>query len=219
MKWNKDFWNMSTHPYELLTQNDVFELPEPPSNTSAETRYELDYLLQLQASRTPENEAEIKSQLNISHLKFDCFQFSDLENTKLVYLPKMVQMVTLDLVGAIMRQKRKYDRVRAIYLDNRLKTVVPNPEHPAYPSGHSTEAHFYAHVFSHLNPGKRDVYFKNAKRIAENRELAGVHYPSDTKAGIMLGEQVFTAMMKNEKFRDVLKSASLEFKNNIKCPN
>lgn len=217
MTWDKDYWNMTTHPLTVISDKDVFVLPPPPGNTSEETKKELQHLLALQAARTPETEAEIKTQVNFKEITFDCFQIKNLMDTKYQYLPKIFEMVTLDLVGTITRQKRIYDRVRAIYLEKGLTTVVPNPGHPAYPSGHSTEMHFYAHVFSEMNPTHKDIYFKNAKRVAENRELAGVHYPSDTKAGVLLSEQFFKAVMKNEKFNKLVKNAAVEFNRDFKC--
>jgi len=132
-------------------------------------------------------------------------------------MPEIINMISLDLVAVMMRQKRKYDRVRPTFLDKNLTTVIPVPEHPAYPSGHATETHVYAHIFSELNPEKKELYFNTAKRIAENRELAGVHYPSDTKAGKILGEQFFEAFMKKDKFRALMKSARVEFKKNFSC--
>jgi len=208
---------MSTHPYTNLVESDVFEIPAPPSNTSEETKKELGHLVTLSKIRTPENEAEIKSQLKLPEFYFDCFQLKQLSDPKLKYMPEIINMVSLDLVAVMMRQKRKYDRVRPTYLEKNLTTVIPMPEHPAYPSGHSTETHFYAHLFAELNSAKKDIYFNNAKRIAENRELAGVHYPSDTRAGMILGDQIFQAFMKKDKFKALVKNARSEFNKNFSC--
>lgn len=217
MTWNKDYWNMTTHPFKVIDTKDEPKLPPPPANDSEETTQELAYLLTLQEKRTPEQIAEIKSQLDILDIRFDCFQFRQLEDKKLKALPKLIDLVKLDMFGMVMRQKRIYDRVRPSYLEPRLKTVVEIPEHPAYPSGHASEMFFYAHLFSYFNPAKKDIYFSDARRIATNREIAGVHYPSDTRAGIMLAEQVFNGLMKKEQFRLVMDDAAKEFRQKITC--
>lgn len=208
---------MSTHPYTNLSESDSFELPPYPSNTSEETKKELDHLVALMKVRTPENEAEIKSQLKLVDFRYDCFQLKDLEDKKLTYMPQIVAMISLDLVAVMMRQKRHFDRVRPTYLDKRLTTVIPMPEHPAYPSGHATETHVYANIFAELNPQKKELYFNTAKRISENRELAGVHYPSDTKAGMNLADQFYKTFMKKEKFQVLMKNARAEFNKNFSC--
>lgn len=217
MTWNKDFWNMTTHPYIHLSEKDTFEIPAPPTNESEETRKELDHLLALQALRTPEKIAEIKSQLKLEDFKYDCFQIKDLIDTKQKYLPELISMFSLDVISVMMRVKRKYDRVRPIYLEKGLTTVIPTPGHPAYPSGHATETYLFARLFSEFNPAKEEIYFHTAKSISQNRELAGVHYPSDTKAGQVLSEQIFVAFKKNPKFNKLAKKAGVEFNRNFSC--
>jgi membrane-associated phospholipid phosphatase len=63
--------------------------------------------------------------------------------------------------------------------------MFPNPPHASYPSNHSFQSYSVAFVFSRIlpeHPGITEL-FLSARRIAENREWAGVHYPSDSKAG------------------------------------
>jgi hypothetical protein len=47
-----------------------------------------------------------------------------------------------------------------------------------------------AHVLSVLMPRGRDDFFATAHRVAENRTVAGVHYPMDNEAGRALGRSV-----------------------------
>jgi membrane-associated phospholipid phosphatase len=63
------------------------------------------------------------------------------------------------------------------------------PGHASFPSGHSTQAHLMAlcvnDVFNTLpqqNTVLEDLWTL-ADRIARNREIAGLHYPSDSDAG------------------------------------
>lgn len=80
--------------------------------------------------------------------------------------------------------------------------MIQTPAHPTYPSAHAAEAFAVAtviegllqaiattHHFSHGN-ALRLLTFKLAERIAENRVIAGVHYPIDSWAGATIGEAV-----------------------------
>jgi hypothetical protein len=77
-----------------------------------------------------------------------------------------------------------------------LLPPVQVPGHPSYPSGHSTEAHLIARCLRDILGHGEYSYLKNdlealANRIARNREIAGLHYPSDSRAGKALAESIF----------------------------
>jgi membrane-associated phospholipid phosphatase len=76
------------------------------------------------------------------------------------------------------------------------------PGHASFPSGHSTEAHLMARLLARvmpaavtqprnpaagsMNPSAASLLQRLAQRIARNREVLGLHYPSDTHAGVFL---------------------------------
>ncbi len=64
---------------------------------------------------------------------------------------------------------------------------------------------------SELDPKNADVYLQAANRIARNREIAGLHYPSDSKAGAMLAGQLYKKLMSNPEFVEHLKVAKTEW--------
>ena len=102
--------------------------------------------------------------------------------------------------------KNALSRVRPTQLAPAIMPPIANPGHASCPSAHSTEAYMVAmalstiqHVHgmrtSHLvenpqNPAvpadtvTRDPMIDMARRIARNREVLGVHYPSDSEAGL-----------------------------------
>jgi hypothetical protein len=85
--------------------------------------------------------------------------------------------------------------------------VIGRPPHPAYPSGHATMSFLYAHLCAECIPKGKDAFFRLATRISLNRELAGVHFPSDTQAGIVLGRQLFEIMLVNPAARKLIDDA------------
>ena len=65
-----------------------------------------------------------------------------------------------------------------------------HPGHPAYPSGHATMAYTWAYFFAKFVPQRKKALLEAAAEVALNREIAGVHYASDSEAGRILGEQI-----------------------------
>lgn len=92
----------------------------------------------------------------------------------------------------IMHFKAKWMRARPDHLDPDIKTVVLVPGHPAYPSGHSTQAHLMALIGYEICRDRtiKGVLWAAADRVGENREYAGVHYRSDSACGVELARQL-----------------------------
>ena len=65
------------------------------------------------------------------------------------------------------------------------------PGHPSYPSGHATQSHLVALIYASMFPQLRDDLIKAAAGIAHRRVVAGLHFPSDSDAGVKLAQQLF----------------------------
>lgn len=111
--------------------------------------------------------------------------------------------------------KQRFDRVRPSVLAEKygfqLGTVVKIPGHPAYPSGHATGAFTIAYILQELDPQNTETYRQDALRIAKNREIGGLHYPSDTEAGRLLARQIADSLLGDKAYQDLLKSARTEW--------
>ena len=97
-----------------------------------------------------------------------------------------------------LRYKERYSVPRPNMLEPRLSTFIPNPAHASYPSNHSFQSFSIAFIFSRVfpeHPGISEL-FLSARRIAENREWAGLHYASDTRAGHMLARLITPVLEK-----------------------
>lgn len=88
--------------------------------------------------------------------------------------------------------KARFDVPRPSVVEPRLRTFLANPPHASYPSNHSFQSFTIAYVFSRVLPEHPGVaaLFRVSRRIAENREWAGIHYPSDTAAGRQLARMI-----------------------------
>jgi acid phosphatase (class A) len=115
-----------------------------------------------------------------------------------------------DLETHIMRQKRYFDRVRPHMLDSSIEPIIEVPGHAAYPSGHSAQIHYLALVVGLVYPDAAPDLLMQAHEVAINREIAGVHYPSDSMAGALLAEQFVAALEQDLVFQELLGAAQKE---------
>jgi membrane-associated phospholipid phosphatase len=100
---------------------------------------------------------------------------------------------------AVMYFKTKFDRPRPSQIVPALLPPIPVPGHASYPSGHSTQAHLFALCATAVlqeasGQGIDLVLTRLANRIGRNREIAGLHYPSDTAAGAGLASDLFSIL-------------------------
>jgi hypothetical protein len=86
--------------------------------------------------------------------------------------------------------KRHFKAPRPAQFYPAIMPIVPTPRHPSYPSNHSFQSHLIAELFAAvlMNDAGNDHGIAApsralADRIARNREIAGVHFESDSTAG------------------------------------
>jgi acid phosphatase (class A) len=204
-------------PEFLRVPLEDFDLPPMPANSSAQTRAEIDYLLRIQAQRS---EAEGQRALSFANWSFsaelpesDPKQEANRANLFLVgrsvgtwfnakRLPRTTALLARawrDLSYHMWSMKFKYARVRPHVIDPSLK-AMQNTAWAAFPSGHSTNAHFLAYFYGELAPEFADVFLKDAADIGHSREIIGVHFPSDTESGRVLARQLLAKLLANEAF-------------------
>jgi membrane-associated phospholipid phosphatase len=107
--------------------------------------------------------------------------------------------------------KDRFNRPRPNQIDSRLRPFLPNPPHASYPSNHSFQSFAIADVFAEIAESERAVaeMYRSARSCAENREYAGLHYPSDTEAGRQLAKQCLPYLI--EAMDEPMRRAQLEW--------
>lgn len=108
--------------------------------------------------------------------------------------------------------KMKYMRQRPAQAWPTIDPAIATPRHPAYPSGHAMQAHLVAELLGQANAGLQAPARALAERIAENREIAGVHYPTDTKASVWSVKKIMEllATFDDPVFQQMVKAAKDE---------
>jgi PAP2 superfamily len=109
--------------------------------------------------------------------------------------------------------KAKYDRPRPAQLCPALMPPVARTDHPAYPSGHATMAFTKALCIAQVLPPRLATFVQAlAERIAKNREIAGFHYASDTRAGLRIAEKSLDLLRRCPSFMAVCEEAKKEWR-------
>lgn len=197
---------------------DDFKVSDPPANSSAQTRAELNYLLTLQQQRTP---ADVESSLymasvfynlrvkpgdstyhqyrqNLFHIGRSIGTWFNPDNLPLT--ANLMAKVWQDASYFIWAFKYKYLRVRPYVLEPALQNLE-DTNWAAYPSGHAANSYINAYIYSELAPEFADEFLKDAYDMAHSREILGVHYPSDSEASRVLARQLVNKLFQQETFR------------------
>lgn len=131
------------------------------------------------------------------------------------YTVHLITAMLDTVISVEQRMKHLCSVVRPVDLSPQIQPVIATPGHSAYPSGHATEAFATAtllaalklagsgtkdailvdQVLEHLSPATETapvtdsviLLYRLAARIADNRTIAGVHYPVDSAHGALLG--------------------------------
>jgi membrane-associated phospholipid phosphatase len=125
-----------------------------------------------------------------------------------------VGMAVGQMVG--MHWKHHFKRARPVQFFPAVMPVILTPPHPSFPNNHSFQSHLIAHTvqaaFKEPVAGAMRVQLMAlADRIGVNREIAGVHFPTDTDAGKQLAKDIFPLLAGLSSFREVCEAAKAEW--------
>jgi hypothetical protein len=134
--------------------------------------------------------------------------------------PQTTKLLSIaSLVGTFvaMYYKAQYARPRPSELCPALLPPIAVPGHASFPSGPSTQAHLRAlcmnDVLNGLPQQKTmvDDLWTLADRIARNREIAGLHYESDTAAGVAFARSILPLLASTGRYQTTRDAAKLEW--------
>jgi acid phosphatase (class A) len=207
--WHPDLIKQLEDGPRYLSKDFELNIAAPPMNSSDEVVSELHELMSLKSQRS-------KTQLDYIHYENNYGPVLSFVNEGLID-PK-THPITFDLMGQVdvevvyftLREKMRFKRARPTQLASGLEAVIPIPPHASYPSGHTAQSYAVAMLLGMLDPKNKQKYIDFALDIGKRREIAGVHYRSDTQASIALAKQVMTGLLENHMFNDLLTLAKSE---------
>jgi hypothetical protein len=182
--------NATAKPYWPSWVTVPANLAAPPldwSTVVAHSQEEIDRLVTAAMDERADALAEILSQSD----EFISYFLNMMTARPGAYPATTKVLAVASLVGTYVAMffKIMYARPRPSQLCPALLPPIEVPGHASFPSGHSTQAHLMALcmdlVFNGgpLQATMGDDLWTLADRIARNREIAGLHYPSDSHAG------------------------------------
>jgi len=235
-EYGSSFVYMLVKPY-YLTDAQVKALSETvkfPSNSSDQVRKELDYLLDLQSKRTPDQIKRVEflgdigywPSINMvpSHPSYEenlrnlFFEGSELMGANInaknfPKVSKLLQGVMQDMRIMEFTIKYKLFRPRPYHLEPGLQPLT-KINSPSFASGHTLWAFVQAFTWSEVVPEKRNDFIALAEEIRRSREIMGIHYPSDNEASRQVSHKMLQYYLQNEAFKGDLKDAVTEWKAN-----
>lgn len=176
-----------------------YRVPAPPANNSARTLAELAELRDLTARRTAADIAQIR-RWSVEEASVLTHWLAAAEEMAARHglsppagarLHAMLSQAVYTALVACWRAKYTYKRPRPSDLDPEIDTgIIPVPQHPAYPSGHSTVAGAASALLLTFFPREARRFRAMARDSGLSRLNAGVHFRSDHTAGLTLGRSV-----------------------------
>ena len=220
---------LDVQPTYLDVPPTTFHLAEFPANSSAQTRAELDHLLELQSRRTAEEIAQSKQLAGVYYrlsvkagdedwprMRQNLFHMGRqlgpwFSPDSLPVTADFMARVWSDASYYLWAAKFRFNRVRPYTLEPRLQNLE-TPNFPAYPSGHSSNSYVAAFVYELLMPEHRDLFVRNARDMAYSREILGVHFASDSESGRVFARQFVDRLQQEPAFRKDLEAARQEIR-------
>lgn len=206
--WDSQLLYLLESGPRYLDRNLEFDIPSPPANDSEKTQQELRLLQQYAASeRTNEVIREIQREAakgDFVEIFLGGGPFNNLLKTAAYHV---LSFADKEVKYFVLHNKRRFSRPRPSQLLPELVLVVENPGHAAYPSGHATQSMIMAEILGLIVPEKKTVFVSYAKNVAKRREIAGVHFPSDSTAGQSLAKLVLAALLDVPEFNSSLQNA------------
>jgi hypothetical protein len=113
----------------------------------------------------------------------------------------------------VMYHKDIHNRPRPSRLSPRLMPLIEVPGHASFPSGHATQSRLAAKLLAEVMPEQAKApLLVLANRIARNREVMGLHYPSDSRAGRHLADETLKLLKQSTTVMDMMEHARAEWR-------
>lgn len=187
-------------------------LPAPPADESIVGRAELETLLQIQADRTTNQVQRAKRVASQTVDSFaqpvlgEWFHVREFPRTMAIF-----EQIDRERRGIVDDQvKRHWNRTRPYLRSSEVHPVVGRPSNTSYPSGHASAAALWGTIFAAAFPEKASEFQQQIREALWCRVLAGVHYPSDTVAGELLGAAIGRKMLESPEMQEALKTIRAE---------
>lgn len=175
-------------------------LPPPPRAESVEAKADLQEVLTAERHRTKHQISEALADSEESVFRFADVMGAGFNAGNLPYATGFFERLSSDADDALIAAKLHFNRPRPFAAGSKLKPLGNGFAGPSYPSGHATFAYLNAIVLSYMVPEKMNAIHGRASEYACNRVILGLHYPSDTEAGLISASVIANVLLHQPAF-------------------
>jgi hypothetical protein len=179
----------------LMTRGDQFRPEPPPAIDSAEFQEELALLKRINSHPTPSQRA-IATNFAAKSLDFVWEPGYALVRRERLSMPREVRLLApvavlyFDAYIAAHDAKYTYWRLRPNMADPTIVPLITVPNHPAYVSNAAILASAVAALVGSMFPQDAVQWQYLGEEAGLSRIYAGIHYPSDERAGNQMGKSI-----------------------------
>lgn len=163
-----------------------YKVKNPPKNTSMIVYNELQFLKDL-----PEDDKYVEEHDDMEKVFEQVCKENNVE-----YPKELVENLINSAAGIVLDLKYHYNRPRPFQL-NKLhnvemdKKMMDSMKSPSFPSGHAAQGLLLGKILADKYPEYESELLDIADDISYSRNMAKAHFPSDTKVGKELAEDMF----------------------------
>jgi acid phosphatase (class A) len=200
-----------TPPYLGQTHVDlVMLLAPPPAMDSQAQAKEMNMLMTLQDNRTPAQAAKAKADQQRTVFQFGNILGPDFTAEKLPKAAEFFDKARKTADDILDPAKAFWNRPRPYTANPDIHPCVDKPNNASYPSGHSTFGTVMAVLLANMLPEKKTELFIRADEYGFERNIGGVHYPTDVAAGRIAGTVIAAFMFADPQFKTDFEQAKAE---------
>jgi acid phosphatase (class A) len=181
-------------PAKALEPKGLFyNLPGPPARGDAQDQIDYQTLLDYQSNRTKAECDRAASEVKVDLSHFFAAPYGPLNPGEAAKWQAFVDRHSVRAFLTMAAAKLQYHRPRPFQSHLDLHPCIALEKTYSYPSGHSAFAEYYGKILAIAFPERAKILSERATQIALDRSLGGVHYPTDVRDGLSLGDQIFDA--------------------------
>ncbi len=184
-----------TYKTWLITSGDQFRPGPPPAFGSPQFQEELALVKRINKSPTPSQRAIA---LTVAAKSFDLFwePAYALVRRERLSVPREVRVLApfaalqFDAYVAAHDVKYTFWHLRPSMADPTIVPLIPLPNHPAYVSNSAIISSAVAELVAYMFPHDSARWRYSSEEAGLSRIYAGIHYPSDERAGNQMGKRL-----------------------------
>jgi acid phosphatase (class A) len=212
--------SLSDKPYLVDTDADFGSLlPPPPADGSARDKRDLQIVLEMQKTVTPERMERIQADVEQSVYRIAGEILGpNFSKDRFPLAGAFFDKVNKDSAVGVRTIKQKYKRLRPFQASKEVQTpanIAAASQGATYPSGHSTFGAEVALLLAMMVPEKKAELFARGWQYGEQRIASGVAYPSDWEGGHIGATVMVTLMLQKPEFKADFEATKTEVRKGL----